>query len=83
MTNLEDKLLALIAIRDAQDTLERATGWCVLVTHQVHREILSVYGPWETPAAALEAAQDLEQGLNETPEESGFRTTVHALMPWG
>jgi hypothetical protein len=75
------KLLALLAVRDAQDSFERAIGWTVRVGHEDDDGRFSVlHGTFSEPAAALEWAQTFEAGLNEDGED-GFRCTVLPIMP--
>lgn len=73
-------LLDLIALRDAKDSLTRAIGWTVLVTHVEFPETRTLYGHFEEPAAAFEWAADFEQGLNQEGE-TGFRCVVMPVMP--
>lgn len=79
--NAHEQLLAMLAVRDARDTLERAVGWVVQVTHEDGLGgVLGLYGTFCEPAAALEYAATQEGELNEG-EEDGFRCQVHPIMP--
>ena len=73
-------ILGFLAVRDAQDSFERATGWAVLCAHNESPEVRTLYGPFAQPAAALEWAAGLERDLN-TEGEEGFRCLVLPIMP--
>jgi hypothetical protein len=80
--NAHEKLLALLAVRDARDELERAVGWIVQVRHEDAPEtLLGTFGPWSEPAGALTWAAAHEAELNEEPGEEGFRCLVLPIMP--
>ena len=74
------ELLAMIAVRDAQDSFERAVGWAVLVMHVEVAGSRTLYGSFAEPAAALAWAADFERGLN-CEDEDGFRCLVLPIMP--
>lgn len=74
--NVPDSLLRRIAVRDARDQLERATGWIVQIHGIESGLVVSTYGPFEQPGAALVWAEELD-----VTEEEGFVCTVRAIMP--
>lgn len=74
-----ERVLALIALREAQEELRHSGGWAVAVTHENGLGgVLTLWGPYSEPAAALELAATVESELNIDGEE-GFRCHVCPL----
>lgn len=78
--NAHEKLLALLTVRDARDTLERAIFWTVSCSHIDSEGVRTLYGAFTEPSGALAHAAGLEAELNVEGEE-GFRCVVLPIMP--
>jgi hypothetical protein len=75
-------LLNMIALRDAEDSLTRAVGWTVAVSHVESPEMLTLYGNFSDPAPALVWAHEFAAGLN-VEGETGFRCVPTPILPAG
>jgi hypothetical protein len=73
-------LLALIALRDAQENLTRAIGWTVAVHHVDFPELEPIlYGNFSDAAPALCWAHKTEGEMRV--DDDGFRCRVLPLLP--
>ena len=79
----QEMALALIIARDAEESLERATGWVTFVRHVDHPDFPpTIWGSFAEPAAALEFAAKREAELNVEGEQ-GFRVVPLPILPTG
>ena len=75
------KVLELLAVRDARDSLERASAWVVVTAHDEHPDATRVLlGPFTEPSAALAYAYMQEREMREEGD-LGWRCTVLPIMP--